>query len=472
MGTIEPQLPGGDDLAADPASVDILQVQPVQDISAEWSVRARQCLTWAVAFGVVLTLLGVYLLLDPARFQLVDSAARGLVGLYTIPFGLAVVYLAARTRSSAPDQLYQLRSTGMPRRWFILLWAISTIVFLVLAAQHGPVTRPLSWLFLMLPLVLMSIGGLWCFRWLGNKLSAEWPTGQSDAPAALPLRWPQLWPIMWLGLWGIGSIVVAAGLESLVFDLATPIIGSKLNLFGLTAISTSNPVRVMIILLLASVFAPAIEEACKAFGLRFFRGAIHRPIDGLIFGVVAGMGFGLAEGTLYLVYLAGAGLIWSAGAWLRLVGVLLHGLTTSIVGLAYSRSLRTGNRRDLWMGYGRAVLVHGMWNALAIGSVVVLGQGQPLFGLMGAILLIGLVVKVLPGIAMAGAQASVQEGYDQANVPLPPEWSPMDNGISWRLIGSRPIFSERPAVVTTPNVPQPTGDDEYVQRVERTLKDL
>jgi hypothetical protein len=37
-------------------------------------------------------------------------------------------------------------------------------------------------------------------------------------------------------------------------------------------------------------------------------------------------------------------------------------------------------------------------------------------------------------------QSSIQEDYQQADVPLPSGWSPMKFNLGWRLVGRRPIF--------------------------------
>jgi hypothetical protein len=119
--------------------------------------------------------------------------------------------------------------------------------------------------------------------------------------------------------------------------------------------------------------------------------------------------------------------------------LILHGIATSLVGVAYARSLMSGQRRAVAAGYGRAVLLHGLWNASAIGIGV--GFGSLTLWWLGFICLgslIILIVRMIPRTVLAGVHTVVQVGYQQAAVNLPPEWSPSDYGIGWRLMGSRP----------------------------------
>ena len=56
-------------------------------------------------------------------------------------------------------------------------------------------------------------------------------------------------------------------------------------------------------------------------------------------------------------------------------------------------------------------------------------------------LLIALIVYVLPRIALAGTQSSVQEAYQQSKLSLPPDWAPMLYNVGWRLMGNRPEYA-------------------------------
>ena len=184
------------------------------------------------------------------------------------------------------------------------------------------------------------------------------------------------------------------------------------------------------------VVAPAIEEAVKALGLRVLRGSIQRPIDGLMLGMAIGLSFGMLESALYLSTLSG----WLIGGWLRLSTLVLHGIATSLVGVAYARSLQSKRRRDMWarLWSSRAAA----WRLECVCDRHRVGlqceSAWLWLGIVCLIVLILLIVRMIPRVVAAGVDTVIQEGYQQAGANLPAEWSPSDYGIGWRLMGSRP----------------------------------
>jgi RsiW-degrading membrane proteinase PrsW (M82 family) len=480
MDTIEPQLPGGDNLARGSAPADNLQAQPSQGFSAEWSVRARRRLRVAQLIGLAIVLISACLFLRQIDFLSIGDILGMYAGLYLIPFGAGLLYLATRTLHVAPDQEYQPHLLNRPRKWFVVIWGTGVLVAILLGSRSGGDLKLFSIISLALASALTISGGVWALRWLSHKLSDEWPTGRVDAPPTLSIRWPNSWQINWAGLWGMVSTGLAIGLEALLGWLALLLLRPAFASIVVRPTATTselllqilrNPTFIMTAFVAIAIVAPMIEEALKPIGLRLMRGAIRRPIDGLLLGMVAGLGFGIVESTLYLGDLSG----WLLSGWLRLSTLVLHGIATSIVGLAYARSRQSGRRRDLLLGYVRAVLLHGVWNTVALGLAAGLIVPEWLLvSLICGIMLIGLIWRVIPRAAMAGVQASIQEGHARLNEPLPLEWSPMDNGIGWWLMGSRPSFSERPAGSGSPHAPispQPIIEAEYSQRIEHDLKD-
>jgi hypothetical protein len=150
---------------------------------------------------------------------------------------------------------------------------------------------------------------------------------------------------------------------------------------------------------------------------------------------------------------------WLIGGWLRLSTLCLHGIATSLVGVAYARSLISGKRREVLAGYGRAVLLHGVWNASAIGVAVGFSSLAVLWlGILCLIILIFLIVRMIPRTVMAGVQTVIQEGYQRAGANLPAEWSPSDYNIGWRLMGSRPRSGQRITPETTVETVQPISN--------------
>ena len=445
---------------------------------AHWSDRARRWLTIALVIGSLALLIGVLLFFGPATFQSIEDVLKMYLGLVLMPIGAGLIFLAARTLKAAPDQLYQLPLSGTPRQLFIAVWIVGLIASLVLRIRTLGDFRPISLVSLALASALVLSGGLWAYRWFANKLQNEWPTGRLESPPAVLLRWPRSWPIGWAAISGILGAILAGGLEVLFLWLAAMLFRSALA-DALQSVSVADdltellrqPIILIGALVGVAIIAPMIEEACKAIGLRLMRGAIQRPIDGLMMGMAIGISFGMVESGLYLSALGTVN--WLVGGWLRLSTLILHGIATSIVGVAYARSLRSGRRRDLLAGYGRAVLLHGTWNAVAIGISFGFSLSACL-GIACVIVLLLLIGVVIPRTVLAGVQTVIQEGYGQANESLPPEWSPADYGLGWRLMGSRPIFTPPMRTVTAPEAvaPQTPIGGEYVQRVEDDLKTM
>jgi hypothetical protein len=197
-------------------------------------------------------------------------------------------------------------------------------------------------------------------------------------------------------------------------------------------------------------------------GLRWLRPWISHPSSGWLLGLAAGLGFGVLEGAFNLDGTDN----WLMGSWVRLAALLLHGLATSLTGLGYARYLQSKQRSDLWRGYGRAVFMHGAWNAGAIGLAAIAAgaaiSGNLLLGCGGALAVVGIIVfmvLLIRRVSTAGVQTSIQEDFQRAAVPLSVDWKPMKFNFGWRLVGNRPAYAAI-EVYSAPDsgVPQPPDD--------------
>jgi hypothetical protein len=109
---------------------------------------------------------------------------------------------------------------------------------------------------------------------------------------------------------------------------------------------------------------PVIEEAIKPIGVWLFAGKILTPTQGFVGGVISGAGFAIYE-NLTLSMVVGD---WAAAVSLRAGTGLLHIMTTGLVGWALALAWRERKYLRLAMAYLVAVVIHGLWNALAILS--------------------------------------------------------------------------------------------------------
>jgi RsiW-degrading membrane proteinase PrsW (M82 family) len=430
------------------------QVDVAEAGEAHWSDRAVQRLAQARFIGLLSVVSGAVLFAIGEGQSTIASNLLSSSGLTLLVAGLIVMAAAARTRGVAPDQSFAPRSVTSPRMWFVLAWGagVAAAVFLLFLDPADIVEQLIM---LALSLSLMLAGSVWVLRWLGGQRVKFWP-----AHSGLLLTWVPAWTVIWAGVWGVVSTFLAIVIEAVPVLVLAVLSGTAFDEVPQTRLSSyegleqalNNPGLLALIFVGAVIGAPLVEEAVKAMGLRGLRRWILQPADGWLLGLAAGLGFGLVEGAFSLDA-AGS---WFVGGWARLAALLLHGLATSLTGLGYARYLQTQQRGELWRGYRRAVIMHGLWNASALtiaftGIVVSLGA----FGLnLLFVCLAGLLIFALPvfmllliqRVARAGVQSSIQEDHQQAGVPLPGGWSPMKFNLGWRLVGRHPIFV--PATVT------------------------
>jgi RsiW-degrading membrane proteinase PrsW (M82 family) len=436
------------DLDAATAQIEPSDMPVTPDVPAapEWSDRAKRYLSIALIVGGLITGVGLLLFLDDSRMRSISSVLEGvllmLFGLYIMPLGISTIGVALRTRKAAPDQAYVPDTIENPRKWFVVMWLAGLVASFVMKPQVASDIKPTYITSMLITSGLVISGGLWCLRWLSSKIAQEWPIGRLDAPAPIRLHWPRDWTVAWSIVGGAFSGLLALGLEVVLLMIFGSALNSLLSSVLLSSRVSSSLTGPVVILILGgfAVVAPLVEELCKALVLLVFRTSINRPIDGLMFGMAAGLGFGILESALYLI---GGFNLWWIGAWVRLATILMHGTTTSMIGLAYARSRRTGQRSDLVKGYFRAVLLHGLWNGLVIGAALIVFSGQTLLGCGGLIFWLLLMSRQLPRIAIAGVETAVQDEYSAAELPMPPDWSPMDNGLAWKFAGSKPRYVER-----------------------------
>ncbi|NLU54742.1 MAG: PrsW family intramembrane metalloprotease [Firmicutes bacterium] len=92
---------------------------------------------------------------------------------------------------------------------------------------------------------------------------------------------------------------------------------------------------------------------------------IDSPVDGLVYGVSAGLGFATLENILYInsfgMQVAPVRAIFSN---------LAHALFTGVLGYHYARSILLDKKSEIWKGILWAVFLHGSYNFILISGVV------------------------------------------------------------------------------------------------------
>ena len=128
-----------------------------------------------------------------------------------------------------------------------------------------------------------------------------------------------------------------------------------------------SPMAVLSALLLFSVPVPLIEEACKTLVVGVVaRWVRPHPARAFLWGVAGGAGFALVENLLGGALGGAEG--WAVGTVSRLGATVMHCLTGGLVGWGWGQLWAARRPLRLLGCYAVAVLIHGVWNGLAVGA--------------------------------------------------------------------------------------------------------
>jgi hypothetical protein len=153
----------------------------------------------------------------------------------------------------------------------------------------------------------------------------------------------------------------------------------------------SHPVVFFLAIAFTSVIVPLIEEAIKPLGVWFLVGRKVAPSEGFVAGLLCGAGYGLLE-NIALTY---ASQDWAITVTGRMGTSLIHMATASLTGWALVCAWNQKKYLQLGGAYLLAVIIHGMWNGLAIsyGFAALLNKNAPiLVGRLGLVAPLGLFV--------------------------------------------------------------------------------
>jgi RsiW-degrading membrane proteinase PrsW (M82 family) len=192
--------------------------------------------------------------------------------------------------------------------------------------------------------------------------------------------------------------------------------------FGIAALFGGNP---LIAGFLEAFFVAAIpEETLKLTVLARYAGrhrAFDEPMDGLVYGAAASLGFATLENVLY----ASQGSVWLA-VTRGITAVPIHAGCGAIMGYLYGRSRFDHARRGrlLALAFVVPVLIHGLYDfpLLSMGGFATRASRPP--GAVAILLLCVSLIFLL--VAVAGMLVVVRRARrEQAErgppVPLPPE---------------------------------------------------
>jgi RsiW-degrading membrane proteinase PrsW (M82 family) len=203
-----------------------------------------------------------------------------------------------------------------------------------------------------------------------------------------------------------------------------------------------SPAVAISLLGLFSIPVPLIEETFKTLAAGVVaRWVRPQPARAFLWGVAAGAGFALTE-NLFNGALGGAE-GWALGVVARFGATVMHCLTGGLVGWGWGQ-FWTGRRPLRLLGsYAAAVTVHGLWNAAAVGAVLLsasalahegdvlwlalLSLGMvTLIGLLGLLTVTFIFALPFAGRRLAAEAERLQDGTvesDEVLVPVSPELS-------------------------------------------------
>jgi hypothetical protein len=258
--------------------------------------------------------------------------------------------------------------------WMWLAWAL--LVGLGTAVSSLSLA-PALWLppIHVLTMALLPLIVLWLVGWALHGVGGSWRevvAGMAGGGA--------------LGLGGslIGEVLIAfafivlattillttpGGAEriaSLVKDLQDPAWVTDLDNLLQFLLSPAGAIPVLV---LFTIPVPLIEETCKTLAAGVVARWIHpHPARAFLWGVAGGAGFVLAE-NLFSAALGGAE-GWALGAVARFGATVMHCFTAGLVGWGWGQLWTAGRPLRLLGSYAVAVAIHSLWNAAAVGAML------------------------------------------------------------------------------------------------------
>lgn len=124
----------------------------------------------------------------------------------------------------------------------------------------------------------------------------------------------------------------------------------------------TRPSVMFMALLFIAVLVPAIEELCKPLGVWLLAGKLNSTAQGFTLGALSGAGYALIE----TIGVSGQESEWAILLFTRIGTGLLHITTSALMGAAIVSAWRERGYRHLIGMYVFVVLLHGLWNALAM----------------------------------------------------------------------------------------------------------
>lgn len=208
------------------------------------------------------------------------------------------------------------------------------------------------------------------------------------------------------------AVIVAAGMLGMIWLFSQPGLLEQISRLGQSltygppsqeAILNfltpylNTPGVVLSVLIVVAVIVPLIEELFKpiAVWLLAWKGLV--PAEGFVIGLISGAGFALFEN---IGNTSTGGSDWALLAATRITTALLHITTSGMVGWALVSAWKNRSYLRLGLIYALAVVLHGLWNGMALLGAATL-QTSTLLEIPNNINLSGaVVITVMAGLVV------------------------------------------------------------------------
>jgi hypothetical protein len=141
---------------------------------------------------------------------------------------------------------------------------------------------------------------------------------------------------------------------------------------NLLALLFSSPAIIAAVVVFVAGIVPLIEEGVKTVGVGLMGYRKPTISQAFLWGLAGGAGFAIVEGLLNTT---GGFEAWAPLVLVRVGATLLHCTTGALMGIAWYNALIKRRWARAFGLYAACVAVHGLWNALSVGMVLLsLGQ--------------------------------------------------------------------------------------------------
>jgi hypothetical protein len=319
-----------------------------------------------------------------------SDPAGGMIG--SIAFGFEAVILLLCSWFVLQKTIGR-EQAGIPFKFPFAGWQVIAVIgVVILSALLGGVTAFteiawLNWIILPVLTILVIVPPIWMLFGLGTngiELGPRWRVfgilglGMTIGPLIMII----LEIVLLLGVVIAGLIIVAIQKPDLFQEIIN--LGQRIRgetdqqlILNLVAPYIANPAVIAAILGYIAVLVPMIEELLKPLAVWIFARKIESPAQGFAMGMLSGAAFALLES----LNASGDGSAnWPVIVSIRAGTSLLHMTASGLVGWGIVSAFQEKRIMRLVAAYFSAVLIHGIWNACAVGAgISTLGEliGKP-----------------------------------------------------------------------------------------------